>query len=220
MKKANISEAAKRETVSNSNGVRVEGEAMGIGLLACGSYVASDIRGAGLKAALEVDRSTLDFSGDYSVVIAKGNKGSLARLAKVSDCGRFALYGDKLVSLETLDFDVYSMGEFLAWANANGEGFAVRCTESGTVFEGVAFGKDGGAGWKAQQYATLAYVAGGRLMFQDIETKKNCYNVGRKVLCAFEGQREGLTLALDAEKEKKSKAKSSAAKLRKAGRKK
>ena len=190
-KKANILEAAKRSIVSNSHGLRVEAQAHGIGLMASGSYVAAQVRGEGIKLALGVDKKALVF-GERGVAKVNGNKGSLCRAARLSNCKGFVLFSDDtLLSVETLDVEFFSEIEFWAMAQERGLAWKVESTKTHKEFSGFLIGSQWGTGATSQQYATLAYLVNGALAVRDIETKKVLgRNTGENqdVLHSFKGE--------------------------------
>ncbi len=178
----NIADGRKNSQVRNSHNVRLQCEELGnVGLMAFGTYVSSSFDGT---SALTEATEKVKFGKDAHVILTSGEHGLLARTATVSDCGKFALRNGKFIALGshgTLHVkDCGTVAQFVAALaagkhNASAHGFKVK--KDGITLYGVGFGAT--SDWKAKGgvYASLAWVSGnGKLVFVDMETKKNAYN--------------------------------------------
>lgn len=181
IRKYDIVSLSNQDKVSNAHGVRIAAQELKLALMACGSYVASEFKGSLLKGSLDVDKAKLSFGSEFSAVIAEGNKGALVRLARVSKCGGFALYGDSIIALgnhgglKLTAVDCQSLLVSLLKGERGGEAFSIRTSDTKLIIHGIGFGK--GKAWKSDLYASLAYIGdNGALVFRDIETRRNAHN--------------------------------------------
>lgn len=162
----------------NTHSFRVESQKAGIGMLAGGTYVASKFDADKVKAALALDRSTVKWAKGFSVFVAKGNKGTLARVCEVSADGAWVRFSDSsILATGTIDGDVIALADFGASLLKRAEFRAIKRSKSGETLEGYAFGVLG------DQYSGIAFALNGKLILADVETKSNEYN--GKVLCSL-----------------------------------
>lgn len=177
----NISDARKNSAVKNNNTMRVQFEEhSNIGLMAFATYVATTFDGT--TALVECGKD-VTFGKEERVILCSGNNGTLARVGVVSTCGKFAMRNGKTIALGTHGalsiVDAGNVGEFVAALQKGAHGakaHGFKVDKDGRTLYGVGFGADG---WQAKAgvYCSLAWKStNGKLVFVDMETKKNDYN--------------------------------------------
>ena len=203
MKNYNIAENAKNNSVKTSKTQREAMEGVGIAGDAAALYVAGSYDGTTyIAACLSVDKKTLKFGASLETLLCIGDRGIIVRHARVSACGKFALFANNCIAATGVhgkfELRVTTDAELLA-ALKKGEYFAESHTMvqadgvgKGTEYSGIGFGlKD----WKTTGYASLAYVVEGRFMVRDNERESHSNNRGKGVVCAAVGEASEKALA-------------------------
>jgi hypothetical protein len=137
--------------ITNTIGLRAEMEKKHIGLNSFGSYVLSSFDAAAFDRVQKTDFPKLQFSHEDYVVVARGTKGSLAKLAKVTSDRKFARYfGNKFISVELIEGVVFSKIEFIRSIAQNDTLHAVQVSTA-RGFWGILHGD------QKAQYKSLVY---------------------------------------------------------------
>ena len=175
-------------------------QTVGIGMQASGSYVCAKFNSDAYAELAKTNLSELRFSKEKAIAVTKsdrefGKGGTVARIAKVSECGRFVQYADKSVMrTDVVSMEVLTLGEFVERAIKSGVSATIarlenRQTVEGSEVTGYVFGT------LQESYSSLVYVLNGKVQIKDIETKANEYNAHELVCVLTSTEEENAKLA-------------------------
>lgn len=180
----NIVELGKQAAVKTSNTLRLILEGSNVGAMTFASYVGNSFDGRFIAESLQGTKEKLSFEKDESVILCKGNGGSVVRMAQVSTCGKYVLRNGKIAALGAFgNFALENKGDVQTFVAAlcngevNAKDHSFRVNKGGTVFHGIGFSTFSDT-WQAMAYgyAALASVVNKKLVFLDMESKRNAYN--------------------------------------------
>lgn len=174
----------------NDRSLRVEVATLGVGLNASGSYVSAKVEAGALKSSIDYAQSTeKSFSKERLAFVLTGNKGTVVRFGRLSKCGQFA----ELVSQhgKTGIVSLAIFGE-QGTVQVLTEAELAKSLEKATVthyvrdedkaqFTGKQIGR------MTDDYASLVYALGGKLVAVDIETR-HLTGINDKVFGALGGE--------------------------------
>jgi hypothetical protein len=156
---------AMSKRISNGIGLRAAMESKGIGLNSSGSYVLSSFDAREFESVQRTDFAGLEFSNEDHVVVASGKKGSLAKLARVTQDRKFAryLFGN-FISVALIEGQVYSRSEFIRSIAQNGTLHVVKVSTA-KDYVGILHGD------MAAAYKSLVYPTPNGFLILDLEEK-------------------------------------------------